>query len=164
MRCLRAGGAPLALLVIACLAAGCGSDGADDAAEHRDRGPAAAAGAHAGSGATASTPETAGQPRTADAHRGRDERLEQGAVVGGAGSGAGESPGRGDRQQNDAAAPTTEGPARGSSTPTPATETCRVTLGGETVAVPCRLKPMLGEVPRHNSALARFLAAAAGGD
>ena len=164
MRRLRAGGAPLALLVIAWLAAGCGSDEADDAGERRDRGPAAAAGADVGAGARASAPETTERPRTADAHRGREERLEQDAVAPGAGSGAGGSPGGGDRQQNDAAAPTTEGPARGSSTPTPATETCRVTLGGETVAVPCRLKPMLGEVPRHNSALARFLAAAAGGD
>lgn len=131
MRRLLGGGAPIALVVSALLAAGCGSGGG--------AGERAAQDTQRGSNATVAS--TVKQPREQSPTRGRgNERT----------------------MVDKAVAPGASGLTRGSSTSS-AGPRCPMMLGGQTVSAPCQLRPMLEEAYRRNPALARFLAAAAGG-
>ena len=141
MRRPFAGGAPAALLVIALLAAGCGSSGAPagGTADHRDLAPTVAARAHLGSGGSSRTPRT-------DKHR----RV---AASGGSSS----------QRARPAhhAVPVPRRSGQRSSATTHATEMCEMTIAGRTISVPCQLKPMLQGAAKQNPGLAGFLAPAA---
>jgi hypothetical protein len=134
VRRLLVGGAPVLLVVVSLLVAGCGSGGAatgDRAASETRLTPQA----------NAAIPRTAKQPRTES---------------------PGQGGGNGGQKVTKAVAPSTGVAAPSGSTPAGTGRTCQMTLGGQTASVPCRLRPMLADAYRRNPALARFLAAAAG--